>query len=51
MATVKKDHKGNSFYVSHQRCGITEGIFLTLKELEEVRNQINEILDYERERV
>ena len=51
MASVKQDRKGSSFYVSHQRCGFTEGTFFTLEELVEIRDQINEILDYEREGV
>jgi hypothetical protein len=51
MASVKQDNKGSSFYISHKRCGVTEGTFFTLEELVEIRDQINEILDYERERL
>jgi len=51
MASVKKDSKGDTYFVSHRRVGVTEGIFLTLEELIEIRDQINDILGYERERV
>lgn len=45
MATVKKDKKGDSYFISHKRCGITEGTFFTVSELIEIRDQINEILE------
>lgn len=51
MASVKQDHKGSSFYISHKRCGVTEGTFFTREELVEIRDQINEIFEYEREGV
>ena len=50
MASVVKDKKGNTFFVSHIRCGVTEGVFLTFGELLEVRDQINDIVRYEQEK-
>lgn len=49
MASVKQDHKGSSFYISHKRCGVTEGTFFSLEELVEIRDEINNILKNERE--
>jgi len=51
MASVKQDRKGSPFYISHKRCGVMEGAFFSWGELVEIRDKINEILDYERERV
>ena len=36
MAKVVKDKKGNCFFVSHVRCGVTEGTFFSLDELLEI---------------
>ena len=44
MASVVKDKKGATYFVSHRRCGVTEGLFLSLDELLEIRDQINDIL-------
>jgi hypothetical protein len=42
--TVKKDSKGPSYFVSHKRVGITEGIWLTIDELIELKKLIEEIV-------
>ena len=44
MAKVVKDKKGNCYFVSHVRCGVTEGTFFSMEELLEIRDQINDIL-------
>ncbi len=49
MASVVKDKKGKTYFVSHKRCGVTEGVFFTLSELMEIRDRINEIERYEKE--
>jgi len=41
--TVKKDRKGPSYFVSHRRCGITEGMWLTLDELQELKKLLEDI--------
>ena len=50
MASVVKDKKGATYFVSHRRCGVTEGLFLSLDELLEIRDQINNIVSYEQEK-
>lgn len=50
MAKVVKDKKGNCYFVSHMRCGITEGTFFTLSDLLQIRDQINDIMRYEQEK-
>ena len=34
--TLKKDRKGPCWILSHQRCGVTESLFLTDDEVEEL---------------
>ena len=41
--SIKKDRKGPCFFVSHKRCGITEGVYFTLDELREIGKLLNEI--------
>lgn len=36
MVNIVKDKKGPCYIVSHQRCGMTENIFLTMDELQEI---------------
>jgi len=36
--TLKKDRKGPCWILSHQRCGITESMFLTDDEIEELQD-------------
>ena len=50
MAKVVKDKKGNCYFVSHVRCGVTEGTFFSLDELLEIRDQINDIVRHEQEK-
>ena len=42
--SVKKDKKGKCWYVSHKRIGFTEGIFLTMDELIELKNQLEDVV-------
>ena len=42
--SVKKDKKGKCYFVSHRRCGVTEGVFLTMDELIELKTQLDEIV-------
>lgn len=42
--TVKKDKKGPCFFLSHKRVSFTEGIWLTLDELKELKKLIEEIV-------
>jgi hypothetical protein len=44
MVSIQKDKKGCCYFISHKRCGITEGTFFTLDELVEIRDLINEIV-------
>ena len=39
---IAKDKKGNCHIISHRRCGITECIWLTDDELEELKKLLNE---------
>lgn len=41
--TLKKDRKGPCWILSHQRCGITESMFLTDDEVDELLDLILEI--------
>lgn len=43
--SVKKDKKGPCYFVSHKRCGITEGIWLSVNELVELRKLLEDIVD------
>lgn len=49
MASVTKDRKGDTYFVSHVRCGATEGVFLTFNELLDIRDMINDIERHEKE--
>ena len=42
--SVKKDRKGPCFFVSHQRCGFTEGIWLTVDELKELKMLLDDLV-------
>lgn len=41
--TIKKDHKGPCYFVSHKRCGITEGVWLNMDELRELKKLLEDI--------
>jgi len=41
---VIKDRKGPCFFISHKRVGFTEGIWLSLDELIELRRLLDDIL-------
>lgn len=41
MVEIAKDSKSRCLFVSHKRCGMTEGIWLTPEELEELRVILN----------
>lgn len=48
---LSKDKKGSCYILSHKRCGYHESMFITLAELFELREKIDEItkdIDYER---
>lgn len=47
--TVNKDRKGRCWYVSHKRCGITEGIFLTPEEMLELKDILNGLISDEKD--
>lgn len=38
--TVRKDSKGPTYIISHERCGVTECLFLTVDELLELSKEI-----------
>ncbi len=40
---VRKDSKGSAYIISHKRCGVTECMFVTLQELEELKEQIEKL--------
>jgi hypothetical protein len=42
--SVSKDNKGLCYFLSHKRCGMTEGVFLTLDELKELKEILNKII-------
>ena len=42
--SVKKDRKGPCYFVSHKRCGITEGIWLTPEEIRELRTKLDDVV-------
>ena len=45
--SLVKDKKGPSFFLSHKRCGITEGIWLSPSELDELeRILVERSVDY-----
>ena len=37
---IKKDKKGNAYILSHKRCGITEAIWLTPEEIDQLREML-----------
>lgn len=41
--SVKKDRKGPCFFLSHKRCGITEGVWLSPSELIELKTILAEM--------
>ena len=42
--SIRKDQKGPSYFVSHKRCGMTEGLWLTYEELVELKRLLEETL-------
>jgi len=40
---VRKDSKGSAYIISHKRCGVTECLFVSRKELEELKEQIEKL--------
>ena len=42
--SLRKDRKGPCWIMSHQRCGVTETVFLTEEELRELRVLINDMI-------
>ena len=40
MMTIKRDRKGPCWILSHQRCGVTESMFLTDDEVDELLDLI-----------
>ena len=40
--TIVKDKKGPCFFLSHKRCGITEGIWLSPSEMDELGRILRE---------
>lgn len=42
--SLVKDKKGNSYILSHKRCGFTECIFLLPDELNELKTLLEEIV-------
>ena len=45
MVSVSRDKNGASYIVSHQRCGVTECIWLSFSELLELKDLISCIED------
>lgn len=43
MVSVEKDRKGGAYIVSHLRSGYHEQIWLTMDELHELRDTLNEM--------
>ena len=42
--SIVKDRKGRCWYLSHRRCGVTEGIFVTQDELLEIHDEIGKLI-------
>ena len=40
---VRKDSKGSAYIISHKRCGVTECLFVSRKELGELKDQIEKL--------
>jgi hypothetical protein len=47
MVSVTKDRKGNCWFISHRRCGVTEGIFVTPEELVELSGELRKVIEEE----
>ena len=41
---VTKDKKGRCYFVSHKLCGITEGIWLTPEEIQELKTKLDNLV-------
>ena len=44
MVSVEKDKKGGAYIVSHMRCGYHECIWLSMGELNELRDKLNDMM-------
>ena len=42
---IRKDSKGPTYIISHERCGVTECLFLTLDELLELQKEVRMIFE------
>ena len=43
--TLKKDGKGSSYIISMKRCGITQCLFMSVEDLQQLQVLLNEKLD------
>lgn len=47
---VTKDSKGSAYIISHKRCGMTECIFVSVAELQDLQAALAGVLDDIREK-
>ena len=43
--TLKKDGKGSSYIISKKRCGITQCLYMSVEDLQQLQVLLNEKLD------
>ncbi len=43
--TLKKDGKGSSYIISKKRCGITQCLYMTVEDLQQLQVLLNDKLD------
>ena len=43
--TLKKDSKGSSYIISKKRCGITQCLYMSVDDLQQLQVLLNEKLD------
>ncbi len=43
--TLKKDGKGSSYIISKKRCGITQCLYMSVEDLQQLQELLNDKLD------